>query len=104
MSDLRLTGCLELLNRHLLDLEVSEVCVCLDSQTSPTNANNSCDFEGLKGDAEDVQRLWKGFLIESVGEPSPASHTFASLFGVEHTPDMNFSLRAFRANVCFSAP
>lgn len=33
VSDLLLNGCFALLSGHLLDLEVSEVCVRLDSQT-----------------------------------------------------------------------
>lgn len=54
-SDLLLTGCFVLLNRHLLNLKVSEA-----SADSPTNAHNSDDSEGLEGNAEDARRLQKG--------------------------------------------
>lgn len=81
MSDLHLTGCFALLNRHLLNLKVSGLRLpgFSDSAGSPTKTHNSHDFEGLEGDAEDVQRLWKGLLIESGGEPSPARYTHLPL-------------------------
>lgn len=102
VSDLRLTGCFVLLSRHLLDFKVTEVCVCLDSQTLLIHQQILI--------IPVILRLLKWMLkMCSASEGLPhwtftcRFPTFTFLFGLKRPPDINFSLRAFQANLCFRA-